>query len=210
MNRLRRILAISQRVRFSVAVFSGLLLFLFFGEIVSPGFTDYWGYLVLQTAATLVAVIVLDSAFADEGGLAWQTHLIAIVATCADILGNAAHLYDAWGPYDKVVHFTSGAIFAAATHEILSILAIRGRFHPSWLEQAASSVLVSFLIAGVAWETYEHLSDTLFHSGRVQGRADTIGDLISDTLGALFAVSVLRVRLRHRQTMKLSDHVETA
>jgi hypothetical protein len=44
---------------------------------------------------------------------------------------------------------------------------------------------------GIGWEVYEFLGDKVFNSARVQGRWDTLNDIISDFLGALLVVVIL-------------------
>jgi uncharacterized membrane protein YjdF len=44
---------------------------------------------------------------------------------------------------------------------------------------------------GIGWEVYELLGDKVFNSARVQGRWDTMNDIISDFLGALLVVVAL-------------------
>jgi uncharacterized membrane protein YjdF len=142
----------------------------------------------------LVVVLVLEIIFAAEGGLVWQTHVIALVTTYADIGGTSNGLYHAIGPYDKFVHFWSGAAFAAAVYEVLTLLNQRGSLDWPPAQRLVIAVAVSFMIAGVAWELYEQLSDVLFHSGRVQGGWDTVHDLVCDACGGIVAVTVLRRR----------------
>jgi len=184
----------SAAFRRTVLALSGVLAYLLIGRALDPGFTHYWWYQLLQTGATLAAVIALNAAFAAEGGLAWQTHLIVVVTTLADTLGTAGHLYDAFDPYDKIVHFWSGAALAAAAAEVLEFLRRRGIVALGPGRQAALAVAAGLLLAGVFWETYEYLSDVVFGSGRVNGRQDTIHDAVADGLGALLAVLVLRRR----------------
>jgi uncharacterized membrane protein YjdF len=159
--------------------------------MINPGFTDYWWYQVFQTSMTLVIVVLLNAAFADEGGMAFQTHVVVVGATLADTIGTAGHLYDRWEPYDKLVHFASGAAFAAGTYQALNLLHRRGALSWSAARRGFIAVVTSFLTVGIVWELYEYLSDAVFNSGRVQSRGDTYGDLVADTLGALVAVAVI-------------------
>jgi uncharacterized membrane protein YjdF len=184
----------SAKTRRSVLGLGAVLGYLLLGRLIDPGFTTYWWYQLLQTTATLIVVLVLEIVFAAEGGLAWQTHVIALATTYADIGGTSTGLYHAIGPYDKVVHFWSGAAFAAAVYDVLSLLHHRGVMVSLPAHRMFSAVLISFALAGVAWELYEHLSDILFHSGRVQGGWDTVHDLVCDAGGGIAAVVVLRRR----------------
>lgn len=181
----------STTARFAMCGLMGVLVYLFVGRLIDPGFTDYWWYQVFQTSLTLVIVALLNAAFADEGGMAIQTHVVVVGATLADTIGTAGHLYDRWGPYDKLVHFASGAAFAAGAYQALNFLHRRGALDWSIARRGLIAAATSILTVGVIWELYEYLSDVVFSSGRVQSRADTFGDLIADTLGALLAVAVI-------------------
>lgn len=145
-------------------------------------------------------MLILESLFLDEGGLAWQTHGIVLMTTYADVAGTANGFYDQFGPYDKIVHFSSGAAFAASTYEVLRLLDQRGTINYSAIRRVMVSLAISFAIAGVTWEIYEQLSDDMFNSGRVQSRVDTIVDLITDLGGGIVAVMVLHRRESNRQS----------
>jgi uncharacterized membrane protein YjdF len=187
-------LAASAKTRRSTLGLFAILAYLVIGQIVDPGFTDYWWYQLGQTAATLCVVLTLEIVFAREGGLAWQTHAIVVVTTYADVWGTAGGLYDRIAPYDKIVHFWSGAAFAAGAYEVLRLLDHRGTVAMPPPRRALVAVAVSFAIAGVAWEIYEYLSDAVFESGRVQSRWDTIHDLVFDAGGGVTAVTLLGAR----------------
>jgi len=146
-------------------------------------------------------VLALETVFAEEGGIAWQTHAIALVITYADVLGTQRDLYHALRSYDKLVHFWSGAAFAAGTYEVLRLLDRRGAIACPPGRRVLLAVAVSFAVAGVAWEVYEQTSDVVFHSGRVQGGWDTLHDLVSDACGGVAAVAVLRAREVARGTV---------
>jgi len=181
----------STTARFAMCGLIGVLVYLFVGRLIDPGFTDYWWYQVFQTSLTLVIVVLLNAAFADEGGIAFQTHVVVVGATLADTLGTAGHLYDRWAPYDKLVHFASGAAFAAGAYQALNFLHRRGVLDWSIARRGLIAAATSIMTVGIMWELYEYLSDAIFKSGRVQSRIDTYGDLVADTLGALVAVAVI-------------------
>ena len=189
----------SRTTRYSFYLLSGVLAYLLIGQAVDPGFTHYWWYQLVQTSATQLVVLLLDAAFANEGGMAWQTHAIVIVATLADTLGTAGHMYARWGPYDKVVHFSSGAAFAAASYQTLWFLKQRGEHSLSNRAIVVISIGISLGFAGVLWETYEYLGDQLFASGRQYGWSDTIGDCIADFCGAVTAVLIMSIAASRRR-----------
>ena len=189
----------SRAARYSALALSGVIFYLLIGQIVDPGFTHYWWYQLAQTSMTLVIVLLLDAAFVEEGGMAWQTHALVVAATLADTLGTAGHMYARWGPYDKVVHFSSGAAFAAATYQALWFMEQRGELSLSPTRRALIAVGISFLLAGIIWETYEYLGDQIFSSGRQYGWGDTIGDLIADFCGAIVAVVIMTVAVSNQK-----------
>jgi hypothetical protein len=193
----RRVLATLERsakARRSTLGLFAVIAYLLIGRINDPDFNEYWWYQLAQTTAILVVVLTLETLFADEGGLAWQTHGIVLITTYADVAGTANGFYDRFGPYDKIVHFSSGAAFAASTYEALRLLDQRGTINYPAMRRAIIAVAISFAIAGVAWEIYEQLSDSVFNSGRVQSHIDTIVDLITDLSGGIAAVIVLSRR----------------
>jgi hypothetical protein len=188
----------SSKARRTALGLFALLAYLLIGRINDPGFNEYWWYQFGQTTAILVVVVTLETLFADEGGLAWQTHGIVLITTYADVAGTANGFYDRFGPYDKIVHFSSGAAFAASSYEVLRLLDHRGAISYPAIRRAMIALAVSFTIAGITWEIYEQLSDNVFNSGRVQSRVDTIVDLLTDLCGGIAAVVVLHRREANR------------
>jgi hypothetical protein len=183
--------------QFSIGALGLLLAYLVVREPITPGFTNYWGYMIGQIAATIFAVAYLCTVFRAEGGLSWPTHLIVVVVTYADTFGTAAHFYERFVTYDKFTHFGGGAVLAAATYDILYALNLQGRI--SW--SAGWRVVVAIVlpvVLGSSWEIYEYVGDVVFNTGRHRGNLDTTYDLISDTTGALL-VSLLmwRRELKH-------------
>ena len=207
-----RVFRASFTARFAILGLIGVLAYLFIGQIVRPGFTDYWWYQVFQTTITLAIVVFFNAAFADEGGMSIMTHIVVISATLADTIGTAGGVYHSWGPYDKIVHFASGAAFAAGTYQALNFMQRRGTLNWSALKRGAVCFAGSVIVTGFIWETYEYLSDVLFKSGRVQSRNDTIGDLIADSVGALLAVGIIfqYERKREREEQGAMDSAATA
>src|SRR5262245_7220788 len=117
----------STKFRVSFLALSGLIIYLLIGNFADPGFTHFWRYHLFQTSLTLALVTTVEVVFAREGGLAWETLAIIVITTLADVTGTAGHMYDRFDPYDKIVHFWSGAAFAAGVFEVLGFLRRRGR-----------------------------------------------------------------------------------
>jgi hypothetical protein len=187
--------------RFAVIGLSSVIVYLIIGQLLRPGYTDYWWYQFFQTSAALMIVLFFNAAFASDGGLPISTHVIVIGATLADTTGNTFGFYQSWEPYDKIVHFASSAAFAAGTFQALNFLSRRGILTWSPLKRGVVSFSASLFVCGFVWETYEYMGDAVFNSGRIQSRADTVGDLIADALGALMAVVLIfRHERKHQRT----------
>jgi hypothetical protein len=179
-------LSVSRKAQATTIGFTGLLVYLLVGQVVSPGFTDHWGYLVFQTAGILLLLLFGEVKFADQGGLSWQTHLIAVAASFADTLGTAGDAYANYREYDKIVHFTGIAVVSSAAYDCLR--AMNRRDARTWRGADRLVTAVSIGIAtGVGWEAYEYLGDNVFHSTRIGGFEDTAYDLIFDSFGAIVA-----------------------
>ncbi|MGE5594741.1 MAG: phosphatase PAP2 family protein [Hyphomicrobiales bacterium] len=181
----------SARAVFTSLSLGGLLLFLVMGELISPGFTNFWGYLFFQMAATLALLLAGEWIFREQGGLAWQTHLIAVATGYADTFGTAGDLYANIAEYDKLTHFFGVAAVTAGSYDCLRALHRRGHTSFWATNRVAVAVLIGVAV-GAGWEVYEFFGDELFATKRVQGQLDTTYDLIFDTLGALAAAWLLR------------------
>lgn len=169
----------------------GMLLFYMIArEIVEPGFTHYWGYMVAQIAATIVIVISLEKYFRPEGGLSWLTYAVVMIATWADTLGTAGHLYDRYRVYDKIIHFGGGVAITAVSADLL-FAHRRKRGLPQQLTSTlVIAALMSFTLT-TGWEVYEYLGDRVFSTGRHAGWLDTTYDMISDAAGSFVALALL-------------------
>jgi hypothetical protein len=164
------------------AFFVGALVFLALGEM--QGVAN----LVVGGVALLVARAIDLPRLYDLG------FTIAMILTG---WGEALGLYDAWKPYDNVVHFivpmltSQVAYIALARIEVLPDL--RDEFAPRhYLGIFVVTVALGVAIGGV-WEIFEWGSDEVFGSNLSMGNDDTVGDLISDTLGALAGGGLLVV-----------------
>jgi hypothetical protein len=179
----------SRKGQTTVLGFAGLLIYLVVGQVVSPGFTDHWGYLFFQAIGILGLLVIGEVKFADQGGLSWQTHLIAIGAIFADTLGTAGDMYANHREYDKIVHFCGIAAVTSAVYDCLRAL---NRRNGSWPanDRLVAAIAIG-VAAGIGWEVYEYVGDNVFASTRIGGVADTTYDLVFDTLGAMVAGVVL-------------------
>lgn len=183
------------RGRFTLFGLTGLLSYLVVGDILYPGFTDYWGYLVLQMAVTLILLAAGEVVFEKQGGLSWVTHVIAVSTGYADVLGTAGDLYSRIDEYDKLTHFFGTAAVTAGVYDCLRGLHRRG--YTSWwaVERAMAAPLLG-IAAGVGWEVWELIGDKVLNTSRIGGWWDTANDLVSDAAGAVFIVVLLRAAER--------------
>jgi len=178
------ILRTNLRAQFTTITLGSLLIYLVGMQFRSPGFTDFWPYLVLQTAAFIVLLVLGEVVFEKQGGLSWLTHVIAVVCTFADVLGTDGNLYNRIDEYDKLTHFLGTAAVTAGIYDVLRALYLR-RAIPWEANDRLTLAVALGLAAGVGWEVYELLADKVFGTGRVQGVWDTGNDIMSDALGAL-------------------------
>lgn len=178
------------RLRFTIYALGLLLTYLLVRQAVDPGFTNYWGYMVVQIALTIVVILVFSVHYAEEGGFSLLTLGIVVVTTYADTLGTAGHMYDRFISYDKVTHFLGCAAVASAVGDLLIVKSRRGSI--SWSPRRMLIVAAVVAIGmGAMWELYEYVGDKLLDTGRHAGAEDTIYDLISDSVGAIVAAAVL-------------------
>jgi hypothetical protein len=109
--------------------------------------------------------------------------------------GEALGLYDAWKPYDNVVHFLAPALCSQVAYIGLARLEVL----PDPRDDASTPHYVGIFVVtfalGVAigglWEIAEWSSDNLLGSHLQLGNDDTVGDLIADTLGSAAGAAAL-------------------
>ncbi len=180
------ILARSPKAWFSLLGLGALLSYLIVGQIITPGFTDYWGYLLFQMAVTLALLLLGELVYAEQGGFSWQTHVIVVLCGYLDTLGTAGDLYANIDEYDKLTHFIGVAAVTAATFDVLR--AQSRRRAREWSANALLTWAVTVGVAtGVGWEVWEVIGDYVFNTSRTGGMWDTSNDLVMDTAGALTA-----------------------
>ena len=173
----------------AAAVPGGLLGFLLLGGAVRPGFTDYWGYLVGQTALALTLLVLAEARLADGGGLSRSAHALAGAALVADVVGNAARWYARSDAYDQLVHVLSLAAITTVLADGLAALGRRGTV--AWSLPIRLAVAVAVAVAlGLGWEGYEYAADAVFRTWRSHGRWDTAFDVVCDGVGAVTAAAL--------------------
>jgi hypothetical protein len=103
--------------------------------------------------------------------------------------GEALGLYDLWKPYDNVVHFIVPMLCAQVAYIALARIEVLPDMREDFTAHRYAGIFTVTLALGVAiggiWEILEWSSDSLFDSSLQLSNDDTVGDLISDTLGAV-------------------------
>lgn len=118
--------------------------------------------------------------------------LIVVVALLANIAGYYFNLYDQWGWFDKVLHaYTLFAITLVVGLWTYGRVLIGNHQHTLLLVLVIGSVGVGI---GAWWEVAEWAFDQRVVGNVIQGKWDTITDLIVDTLGAV-AAGVVTVKM---------------
>jgi hypothetical protein len=190
LNAAAREVAEVPRLRFTIYSLGFLLTYLIVRQIVDPGFTHYWGYMVTQIALSMVVLLVISVHYSEQGSFSLLTLVIIVVTTYADTLGTAGHMYDRYISYDKITHFLGSAAVASAVGDVLIAKARKESL--SWSPRKMMIMAAGIAIGmGAMWEVYEYIGDRLLDTGRDGGFTDTTYDLISDSAGAIFAAALL-------------------
>lgn len=180
------------RLRRSLCALALLMAYLIGGGLLIPGFCDYWMYLAIQVAAVAALLVVGEVLVADEGGLSWITHVMAVACCVFDVAGNQWHLYADIRHYDKVAHFAGIAALTAGMYEVMQAMNARGRLSMNARDRLVWAAGIGFAL-GIGWEFYEYFGDKMFNTARFGGPQDTAGDLLWDAIGAV-TVGVLLMR----------------
>lgn len=118
--------------------------------------------------------------------------LIVTVAILANIAGYRFNLYDQWGWFDKVLH--------AYTLFALTLVVGVWTYGRVLMGQHRHTLLLVLVIGSIGagigawWEVAEWAFDQVVAGNVIQGKQDTITDLIVDTVGAV-AAGVVVVRM---------------
>jgi hypothetical protein len=109
--------------------------------------------------------------------------------------GEALGLYDAWKPYDNVVHFIVPMLCSQVAYIALARIEVLPDMREDFTPNHYAGIFVITLALGVAiggiWEILEWTSDNVFGSKLQTSNDDTVGDLIADTLGAATGAALL-------------------
>jgi len=124
------------------------------------------------------------------------TGIIVAVAVLANIAGYRFNLYDRWGWFDKVLHaYTLFAITFVVGLWTYGRVLTGAQQHPLLVVLVLSSVGVGI---GGLWEVAEWAFDHAVSGNVIQGKFDTMTDLIVDTVDAGVA-GVVIVKLQRRR-----------
>jgi uncharacterized membrane protein YjdF len=103
--------------------------------------------------------------------------------------GEALGLYDLWKPYDNVVHFVVPMLCCQVAYIALARIEVLPDLREDFVPRHYLGIFTVTFALGVAiggvWEIVEWVSDYMFGSNLSMGNDDTVGDLVSDTLGAI-------------------------
>lgn len=136
----------------------------------------------LRNAAIMAAFVIVSIAFST-----WEKRLPSLFTflfTAVAVLNAAGYIFDLWEQpvwFDEFVHLVTPFVLVAA---LAWLLIQRNDIDPE------ENGLVYFLkvglmglIIGFAWEGFEYVAQI------IGDRADTISDLIMDTIGSLLAAA---------------------
>jgi uncharacterized membrane protein YjdF len=102
--------------------------------------------------------------------------------------GEALGLYDLWRPYDNVVHFVVPMLCCQVAYIALARIEVLPDMREDFVPRRDAAILTVTFALGMAiggvWEILEWTSDQIFGSNLSMGNDDTVGDLVSDTLGS--------------------------
>jgi hypothetical protein len=103
--------------------------------------------------------------------------------------GEALGLYDLWKPYDNVVHFVVPLLCSQVAYIALARIEVLPDLRQEFVPRHYAGIFTVAFALGVAiggmWEILEWSSDELLGSNLSLSNADTVGDLIADTLGSV-------------------------
>lgn len=109
--------------------------------------------------------------------------------------GEVLGLYDSWGSYDNVVHFTVPLLVTGMIYLLLVRLGVLPELRDlTQLHQKFGFFLTALFLGmaiGAAWEITEWTLDSTTGSHLVINARDTATDLIADTLGAAGSALIL-------------------
>ncbi|SFE51485.1 hypothetical protein SAMN05216574_10462 [Blastococcus tunisiensis] len=159
------------------------------GGAVAYAVTGDWG------AATLLALFGGITVVARLVNLPRLYDLSLTVAMALQGFGEVLGLYDEWGHFDDLVHFTLPMLTAPVVYIALARVEVvpdpRDETHlPHYVGIAVVTASLGISM-GALWEIYEWRSDAWLGTNLSMDNDDTNGDLVRDTLGSLVGAALL-------------------
>lgn len=137
---------------------------------------------------TLWLATVVQVLFSTVLPRSLQLHFL-IFMTAGPYAGSALGVYGYIDHWDKLVHFDSGIMLAWAG--MVAVRSVEQQLDivlPCWF--ALSIAVATPMAFAAAWEICEFTSDHLLGTHAQLGNTDTMGDIISATIGALVTLVV--------------------
>lgn len=171
--------------------------------------------MLLQCLLGLVAML-LPSVLQKKFGLVIPSRMMVVYAVflyCSIYLGEVRSFYYSFANWDNILHTFSGAMLAALGFSVINLLNRTDRVPISLSPIFVAVFTFCFAVTvGVVWEVYEFLADGILHTNMqkfaMEGGADLVGraaladtmtDLIVDSLGALVISVVGYISLKFQK-----------
>jgi VanZ family protein len=150
-------------------------------------------YVVIVSMILILVPILFERYFAIC--LPAGTKTLIAFALFLHVAGGINRWYWKFMPYyDKVAHVVSALALGLVIFSFLLLLDYwEYRMPPS---RIYTGIFLLVLIFGLCWEIGEYYIDVLVKSSYNNGITDSILDLISNTLGSLLAIAMVRHALR--------------
>lgn len=132
----------------------------------------------------------------------WMVDFL-ITSTCfTDMLGNCLNLYDAYEPFDNIMHFVNTGILTAAV-----ILLTMHRSSP--LHAVLERGIAFGVSAALIWEIAEYFAFLRWSPERLGAYADTLSDMSLGALGSVIAAVIIHQAWRHGYLSEVAPQLET-
>jgi len=129
--------------------------------------------------------------------------LAAVAGLYLDTIGDMHFLFDKILWYDQMLHFFAGGMTCAGIlFWVIKNLEDRGKIKLG-LIKIGFSAWTTAIFFGVLYELAEYSEDIFTGSHRLGDAFDTTNDLLLDTLGALFIITILVVYFYYARSVKI-------
>lgn len=162
-------------------------------RIAFIGATIGWGLAGKPVTQVIAASAVLVLARVVSLPRFYDCSLIVVMFLLA--WGEVLGLYDSWGSYDNVVHFTVPLLMTGMIYLLLVRLGVLPELHTLTQAHQRFGFFLTALFLGMAigagWEIIEWTLDSTTGSHLQISVGDTSTDLLFDTLGAAGSATIL-------------------